>query len=1587
MAADDPSVGFFSGVWSRLRAAWRRTGAAHHPAGPGDDDDGQNEETVVRSRLVRRAAAARRLGHKLAFLSFNLEVLVFVYAFWRARRRNLSWRQPIQALPVLVIPALATLIYAAFIRFTRRLDLKDHRRLKMIQEQKQANDGEPRKPNQNDLISAKKQNCGDVDDASNSLPTTDSNSTFLPPTHSENRTSKPKKRRQPSISSRGDGEADISWGHSKDFQPMPLDGLRKRRFSSEKTYTTTSIATESIEEDTQNAMPSSSCSKEFPELSDSSISQSNNIKPICGSSAPLIRYPGILPRDGNEEVPTASTHLDQQGGAHDSIEDTVFSPLNYRNHSGPAIFVKLTEPPTIHHEAPVGCGEDKVFDRLLDIVNTNFSSCKENLICPVNSYDSSFDRGDSCLTEHGIPSLMTVFREMPVKVSEESSPSQPEKLESYPVSINEAPASPSDYIVAYGSLNDVSQDPSDPVLSALENFEKVPPEGGKEDSLLEPHKLAELQTDTVAPEIVPTSHAIDDNEVIINPDEVTNALACIYTDANIIAAVADIDTGISPRLNLPASQESHCEEFEDPEVRFSSSAELVMKGDEDTWEKEPCGFNGQEGNYVFICSEEEALLGPLAVSTTEQYMTTSGFPLCCQDANMMEVPRIVAVNPELNNPTSGELLTDSDEVSKEELSYDLHLKEPNSLPFDLEKEDFMDPPVVDISEHSLATSDFFLCNEGVETTITEAHEAVKKSLSESQDDGPFNPIKAAVDPSCDDSNTQDMINNVMPAHFVPDINMRENFQGGQEKTQEAFSNQLDQRTCNFEGILLSSGEINNDVFYSSSSAEDNAPSFVQGRLSESEDGTTSAFVDTPIFLDEVTRAENWTNNTGSSQCISDRREIRSFHDGKQVPSETIQGLTLGVEGSFVSPEESINSEKYSLYSRSSSCVSEVNMMHATGGGALAEPGNNQIFNLDDKNTMMFQSVNSTENYGNNSRSVEFIPETNMIETLEVAGESIDGLLHEVSSNVVNAFVTPDIGNDMGKSDDYLDLLSSSSVHTVQNCKAENNPYKTTSLLFSADVNLTGCLGSGQQGNQQGEETALCSENLYMALQDANSEDHFTNLGSQDIPGASISYILQVEEKSDRLHDGIFSIEGTLLSLDDGNIADSNNSSFVLHNTQINKNLLGLQKGSFKLQDEHTMTFISRNKVDIVEKSTCYVAGESMVADLQDTNKTLSEPRDGNISSFSGACNILDESKGSTNHPYYSRSMPSGPECSLIETPEAARGESVETNDENCFSFEETLTPEISSNSPRSASYNCTQEAVRSSGKGSTDPLMVDVHNFDMIPAGEERENESLNEIAYNSEQTAIIMEDVKYTESFLNKPGSLPYAPNDNCAVATENFDKGFSEPQYQDGPEVAVCLAGMPLFVDNGTEAEKSHDNTSSSHSELNITEAIQELSIDVGNKVSPKGSELPDWHFMDKEAKDSRLDDVKEDLEDLDKDHENSPINPPEAAGITPSLKLYAKDASWRDSSMGVSNDFEVAQAAGLRQRKQVFTISSGTGSSTMSELTDTQYTELVDDVIDSLNAPLPSSAVTNIKSRPNGMAAYILEQSATEQPRKNI
>uniref|UniRef100_A0A453Q7F8 Uncharacterized protein n=1 Tax=Aegilops tauschii subsp. strangulata TaxID=200361 RepID=A0A453Q7F8_AEGTS len=48
---------------------------------------------------------------------------------------------------------------------------------------------------------------------------------------------------------------------------------------------------------------------------------------------------------------------------------------------------------------------------------------------------------------------------------------------------------------------------------------------------------------------------------------------------------------------------------------------------------------------------------------------------------------------------------------------------------------------------------------------------------------------------------------------------------------------------------------------------------------------------------------------------------------------------------------------------------------------------------------------------------------------------------------------------------------------------------------------------------------------------------------------------------------------------------------------------------------------------------------------------------------------------------------------------------------------------------------------------------------------------------------------------------------------------------------------------------------------------------------------------------------------------------------------------------------------------QRKPVVTISHSTGSSNVSELADLQYTESVDGDTETLSAPLPSSAATDI------------------------
>ncbi|KAM0909152.1 hypothetical protein ACQ4PT_014993 [Festuca glaucescens] len=871
MAAAPTPAGLFSGVWSRLQAAaslWRRRG---QPPG-GDDRDGEGEEeqdeaAAVRSRLARRAAAARRLGRKLAFVSFNLEVLVFVYAFWRARRRSLTWRLPAQALPMLLIPALATLIYAAFVRFTRMqcivgefllsdhtsscsaVDLKDKKRLERLQEDKQQTDGEPREFDQNDQNDV--QNCDGVDDASDSIVATDS----VP------HTPKLRKHRKSSIGQRDDGEIDMAWGHSKDFQPAPSGGLRLRRLSSAKTYMTNSSATERSEENT----------------------------------------------------PSVSAHSHQHVHVPISTEDNVSYPSD--DHSRSAMSSMLAQPANVPQELPAGDGENEKFDGLWDITDTCSSYSKENMLSPAGPHNSFCDRDDSHSSGRAVSYLSTAFEELVVKDNEEHPLSLPEELEFSPVFIKEAAASPPDGFVAHSSLNDLNPDLSDPVPPASETLKELPAKGVKEKASPEPHTSAALQMCSSTSEENPTLCVANDKELIITSDVETYLLPPICSDVHDNAAIVNIDT-VNPKWNLllqlygngvehtgsskfhipeesmtpfnleevllcPPSVNSieHClgtPEFsfcsreiekqevagndsftnDNPEYSFLSSPELVVEASEGAIEKELCEVKTNEENAILISmKEEEALQDPLieVSSTSAQCLEASDVYLCIQDAKIREVPGImnfVTANPELMYPASTELLAEGDEDIEDKTSNFL-LPEQHDVPFNFKKEPILDPLVADTDKHLLVTP---LYSEEVE--ITEVHDVVKEGIFESEGEEAFDYRKLVVIPSYDDSNTPNFTSDSMPVQFIPNTNINEALEG----SQEAFSEPLHQSTRHSEGIFLSSGEINNDEVYSSNSnsyanvVEDEAPFAGQEGDSMFQEEMPITFSDSPIFLDEVKSA-------------------------------------------------------------------------------------------------------------------------------------------------------------------------------------------------------------------------------------------------------------------------------------------------------------------------------------------------------------------------------------------------------------------------------------------------------------------------------------------------------------------------------------------------------------------------------------------------------------------------------------------------------------------------------------------------------------------------------------------------------------
>uniref|UniRef100_A0A453Q7M1 Uncharacterized protein n=2 Tax=Aegilops tauschii subsp. strangulata TaxID=200361 RepID=A0A453Q7M1_AEGTS len=533
-------------------------------------------------------------------------------------------------------------------------------------------------------------------------------------------------------------------------------------------------------------------------------------------------------------------------------------------------------------------------------------------------------------------------------------------------------------------------------------------------------------------------------------------------------------------------------------------------------------------------------------------------------------------------------------------------------------------------------------------------------------------------------------------------------------------------TCHSEGAFLSSGEVNHDE------VKVEAPFAGQEGLPKSEDEIALTSLETSILLDEVTTAENLTANSGPSQSIPDSNGFQSLHDQEQAPSETLQDVNFLIEGSHTSSDEGINSEIFSLYSRSSSCVSEINMLESLRSGTSSEPENDRGLSFDERNRVIFHNLHSTENYTNNPATAESILETNMIETLNIADETTAGSPHEVSSNFLDSFVAPDVINGMTQSDQHLDLSSSSFAPVVdafetlqsgqvfsepqlendvtfeqtqmspkevddaenyftntiddpqdsertstvalededdltlhkaymspedisevknsladdyasdlphmpenhcfsekvspdsqdplsseenlvhpEGLKTENDLDGVKSSLYSTEANLAEPCGIAHEGTQQQDETML-------GFEEANSEDHCDNSGSLDIPDVTVAESLQAAERSSSeiLYDGMFSFEGTLISLDgDDNAEDfPNNSGSAMHTAQTDTTSLpGLQEGSFKPEDENAVNSISPYEVDTEESSS------SNRVFLKDK-----EPKDGESEDMKEAAKDLDD---------------------------------------------------------------------------------------------------------------------------------------------------------------------------------------------------------------------------------------------------------------------------------------------------------------------------------------------------------------------------
>ncbi|OEL20455.1 hypothetical protein BAE44_0018524 [Dichanthelium oligosanthes] len=1428
------------------------------------------EEAAVRARVERRDAVAPAVRRRIAFTSMSLEVVALVYGLWTARRRGKTSKLKL-LLPAVAIPAMATLVLAAFARFRRmfkkkekqssrrpppppdhprrrtggdrahgrrprslpRLRLLLHRLLpppRRILRLAPSSDtpgysggnrnkvapGDPtplRSEARLRLLQPRGQKRDPVDDA-----------TSFPSESDLAQTSKLGKHHCPSINLTDDGGGDGSWGHSKDFQPMHSDGLRQRIFAIEKTHITNSNA--------------------FTQLINWSSKHLSD-EPVD---------PNYMQRTA-EHHSTSGTDVVDNSTACSTAETRSLLP---------------------------GCSITHIISDA-----TDHADCSSPMSRPKsNGGRSKEDAVQTALTrpKSDLPTIAKLHHK---GVENES------------------------------SKFNASEDNRMPFIS--------------------------------------------EEEVLVSSYALTNIELHSGTSGfTLCSQEAEKKDGAGGFSFIKVS----------PELSLLSSPQLAVEGGKDGSKKESCELDKKEENDVAINSEEEALLGMPVVNTAEPYYGTSGFSLRAQDSNMMEVPAVInifSVIPDSNHPASVELLAENYEFSKDaETSY-VHLQGQKG------QEDFLDPLVVDSFEDSFATSEFLSHRAAVE--MTEVLGVVKEGLSE----GASNHQNVVVASSDDDGDSENAIIDSVSIQLAPEANTMEVLQG----CQETLSDPLHQSSfCS--GTFLSSSEISNDEAYSSNSnshtlyansVENEEPLASKGGGSGSKDEMNLAFLGTSILLNEVTSTESWADDAGCSQCIPEGNRTQSLHDGKQTLTRISERANFGLEESLISPDQEINLEIFSLYSRSSSCVSEVNMTETLRSGTFPSLENDNDFSFDERTTMMVPNVKHVENYTNNTGSAAFIPEINMTDTLNVGKEATARLEHEVSSNFDISSKTPDVGNGVENFDNSKDLLLwsfspavdaseglqaaqgfsmlqsendftfvkdniatkevnydgvyvTNIIGDIQNSKetsidasgsaqpglsksqdegvltlfgtcmspdgiindenlltanyasdlcsevgsnffsqnaspeaqpqdslmskeslvypdeasvSENNPDIAKLMLCFTEVNFIEFLDGDQRGtDQQQYGTNLVSEDMYMVCEGSTSENCLNNLGSQHISDANMTKTLQGAEtlSSEIFHDDIFCIAGTSVSLDGGDDADNSSadSCSEMHTAQNNTVvLLGLQG------PEKAMVSISQYEFDSAEKngSDSICAEATMTGAIQGVNKSPSQSQDELLGTYVSTDNA--------NHPEYLRSSPSMPDDNLVE-PATGQERSVDPKDANPSSFQEISPSESLSNNMTRASHTSKKESVTFSVKGFPDPSLEGSDGFDKV-SGDEWANKSLKESAYGCDHRAITRAEVSCTES-----QDFTEASNRNCTKGSEIVNEGFFEQEHQ-GPELVLSQVGMPFVIDEGKETEKYLGSSSTACA----SETLQVLPVNAGSE-------------KDKEPEDLKVKDMKEDIEDLNEDHEVS-------------------------------------------------------------------------------------------------------------------